>query len=404
MKVWVSSAASALLATLLVAPAAHAWFGDYEVVNVGTARPTDDLRRTTLTVQVGEDPLDTFRVTRLRQAGPQHLADPPVMLIPAISFPAEYWELTTGDYADSFAPALAREGYDVWMIDNRSPDVAPGSCESGAVDCSTMAGWDQDTAVEDVLFARTLVGLAHPLRRPVLLGAGAGGSTATATINAHPYLFEALVLWEGAMYSADPDIQARNAAFCATDEAALAAGQYFDPSLQTLKALVDLSASAPDAPSPIPLFPPGTTNLQALLFVFTQPDPSNPLNFTDSFIRLSGNPFTGTLDYADIERLYGLGPLVSGYASIAFSRDTHCAIGQGVSRFTDNLGAFEGDVLLIAAERGFGPLMLDTGDLFTSANVTIDYREGFGESDHYLNTDWRGVALAPLVDWLSSVY
>lgn len=172
---------------------------------------------------------------------------------------------------------------------------------------------------------------------------------------------------------------------------------------QGFKLLFQLAAAAPNDPSPIPAFPPGTTNLKALLFAFTLPDPSNPLNFTDDFIRLVGDPFAATLSYSDLERVMTLGPLVGNYAPIAFLRDTHCSLGGLDTRFVDDLDAFRGKVLIFAEGFGFGQMMLDTAALMTRADVTVDFRAEFAESDRYFHVDWQDVAVAPLLAWLATV-
>lgn len=377
--------------------------GDHHISGIGVEHPTENLRRTTFTVQVGTDPLDTFRVIRVRQRGPAHLTDAPVILVAPFGFPADFWELGTGAYADAFAPRLALADYDVWLVDNRLAAAEPGECESGAVDCSAMQGWDQDSAIDDAMFARRLAKFFHPFKKPVIGGLSGGSSTAMATVDHHPNAFAGLFMWEGTLYSADPAVQARNAAFCAQDIALFDAGVYADPAVQGFKTLFQLASAAPNDPSPIPVFPPGTTNLQALLFAFTLPDPNNPLNFTADFVRLSGNPFTTTLDYSDLDRVLTLGPLVGNYAPIAFIRDTHCAIGGGIGKYTDDLGAFEGDVLVYGEGLGFGQMMADTAGLMTQANVTLSINPSFGESDRYLHADWQNEALAPLIDWLANV-
>jgi hypothetical protein len=231
-----------------------------------------------------------------------------------------------------------------------------------------------------------------------------GSSTALATINRRPYSFGGVLLWEGTLYTDDPDVRARNAAFCADDEALLDSGVVFDPSVQLFKVLFQLAEADPNGVSPFPFFPPGTTNLQALLFALTVPDPSNPLNFTDTFVRFAGDPIAATLEYSDLPRVLRFGDFVGNYAPIAFIRDTHCSLGGVDTQFTDNLYQFRGDVLVYAAGRGFNGMMLDTATLLTHADVTIEYRADFGESDFYAHVDWEQVALEPLIDWLEATH
>jgi pimeloyl-ACP methyl ester carboxylesterase len=377
--------------------------GGYRITEVNSTAPDPDLRRTDFLVQQGHEALNRFHVVRVRQTGIDHLADSPVILLSPFGFPAQFWEVTKLHvYRDTFAARLALAGYDVWLVDDRLANVAPGGCESGAVDCSPMAAWGIDTAVDDALFVRDVVRAAHPLKRPVLGGFSGGSSTAIATVNREPRSFAGLLMWEGTIFTPDPAIRARNAAFCHDDEARLAAGVVADPSIQGFKTLFTLASAAPDAPSPIPVFPPGTTNLQALLFAFTVPNPTNPLSFTDTFVRLIGNPFTG-LVYSDVTRLLELGPLVGNYAPVRFIRDSHCAIGGIDGSFSDNLDAFRGDVLVYAEGHGFGQMMIDTANQMTRAKVTLDFHPEFGESDPYFHVDWVHVAVDPLVNWLGHV-
>ncbi len=375
----------------------------YQITEIQTTLPSAGLRRTTFKVSAGTSALDKFNIIRVKRTSLQSLADPPVILISPFGFPAVFWEITTGAYADSFVARIAKAGYDVWLVEGRHSQLAPGSCESNAVDCSPMANWGVDTGIADAMFAQLLVRLHHPLKRPVIGGFSGGSSTAIATINRHPHHFSGLFMWEGTLYTNDPAIRARNADFCEDDEDLLDSGVYYDPAVQGFKTLFALADAAPTAPSPIPVFPPGTTNLQALLFALTLPDATNPLNFSDNFVRIIGNPITTTLTYSSLTRLMKLGPLVGNYAPVRFTRDSHCAIAGNDNNYTDNLSAFRGDVLVYAEGFGFGQMMVDTADLMTRADVTIDYRAELGESDGYFHNSWVNVSVTPLIDWLDDV-
>jgi pimeloyl-ACP methyl ester carboxylesterase len=375
----------------------------YRIEDIDVASPTSQLRRTRFAIAAGDEPLDRFDVVRIQRQGRQGSSDPPLMLLSPFGFQSEFWELSTQGYADSFAARVARAGYDVWLVDNRTAELAPGSCESGAVDCSPLADWGIDTSVEDALYVQKLVRFFHPLQKPVIGGYSGGSSAAIASVDLRPQLFAGLFMWEGTIFTADPAIRARNAEFCAADNAALASGMVADPAVQGFKTIFQLASAAPDAASPIPGFPPGTTNLQALVFAFAAPNPANPLNFTDGFIRLVGDPFAGTFSYADLDRVLLLGPLIGNYAPVRFVRDTHCQIAGIESQYSDNLAAFRGDVLVYAEGLGFGQMMLDTAALMTRARVTIESNPELGESDPYFHVDWVDVAVQPLLRWLRHV-
>jgi pimeloyl-ACP methyl ester carboxylesterase len=396
-----SAAIGCLFAMSLLCKFVRAGSDEYRVTQVSSTSPEPEVVRTSYQIEKGTQALNRFHVLRVRENSSSHPASPPVMLLSPFGFPAEYWELTSaGTYRDTFAARLALAGYDVWLVDSRLANVAPGGCETGSVDCSAMSGWGVDTAVDDAMFVRELVRREHPSKRPVLGGFSGGSSAALAAVDREPRSFSGLFIWEGTLYTADPAIRARNAAFCQQDEARLASGVFFDASVQGFRTLFTLAGTGPNDPSPIPVFPPGTTNLQALIFALSVPDPTNPLNFTDTFIRLVGNPATSTFTYADRNRVFQLAPLVGNYAPVRFIRDSHCAIAGLDGRFTDGLGAFRGDLLVYAEGQGFGQMMLDTAALMPHAKVTVDYHPEFAESDPYFHVDWVSVALDPLVEWL----
>ncbi len=370
-----------------------------KVIDETLSTPVAEIERRVLTIQEGKNSFNRFQVVHLKPAVEANQA--PVILLAPFGFPAEFWEQSDdGSYLDAFAPQLALTGRDVWLVDSRLAQADPGECESGAVDCSPMEGWGMDTAVSDALFvthlARTGCG-----KKPVIGGLSGGSATALAAVNARPRRFSGLFLWEGTLLSDDPSILARNAAFCQDDEDALSAGIFYDGSVQIFKTLFALAATDPEGLSPIPAFPPGTTNLQALLFALSFPDPNNPLNFTESFVRFVGDPFSATLQFSDIDRVVNLGSLTGNYAPIAFIRDSHCSMGGVETKFTNRLHRFRGDVLVFAEGRGFNTMMLDTAARFTRADVTIDYQPTFGESDRFFNVDWETVALDPFLDWLN---
>jgi pimeloyl-ACP methyl ester carboxylesterase len=375
----------------------------YHIEHIETTAPTPQLNRTRFEIAVGDDALNHFDVVRVHRRGLRSATDEPVILISPFGFESEYWELSSVGYADSFAARVASAGYDVWLVDNRTAQIAPGSCESGAVDCSAMEDWGIDTGMEDALFTNQLVRFFHPLQRPVIGGYSGGSSAAIAAVNRRPQLFAGLFMWEGTLYTADPAIRARNLAFCEDDIAALESGMIVDPAVQGFKVIFNLATSAPSAPSPIPGFPPGTTNLQALIFAFAAPNPANPLNFTEGFIRNVGDPFAGTFTYAQLDRVLLLAPLIGNYAAVRFLRDTHCSIGGFEDPYTDNLDKFRGDVLVYAEGLGFGQMMVDTANLMTRARVTIDQNPAYGESDRYFHTNWVGESVRPLLRWLRDV-
>src|SRR5882672_923552 len=108
---------------------------EYRVTAVSSSSPDPEVVRTSYQIERGHQALNRFHVLRVRDTSPRHPPGPPVMLLSPFGFPAEYWELTSvGPYRDAFAARLALAGYDVWLVDSRLANVAPGGCETGAVD------------------------------------------------------------------------------------------------------------------------------------------------------------------------------------------------------------------------------------------------------------------------------
>src|SRR5207344_2337857 len=97
-----------------------------------------------------------FAVVRVQKRGISGLDDPPLILLSPFGFQSEFWELTNLGYNDSFVARVALAGNDVWLVDNRTAELAPGSCESGAVDCTPLVDWGVDTGVDDALYVQNL--------------------------------------------------------------------------------------------------------------------------------------------------------------------------------------------------------------------------------------------------------
>ncbi len=115
------------------------------------------------------------------------------------------------------------------------------------------------------------------------------------------------------------------------------------------------------------------------------------------------DPTTITFKYAELNRVLQLGPLIGNYAPLRFLRDSHCGMGGVENAYNNRLDAFHGQVLVYAEGHGFGEMMLDTADLMTHAEVTVEYHPELGESDPYFHRDWVHVAVHPFLEWLATV-
>jgi hypothetical protein len=266
-----------------------------------------------------------------------------------------------------------------------------------------MGEWDVDASVDDALLATKLARLFNPAK-PVIGGFSAGSSSALAAVNRAPHRFSGVFMYEGTFYTEDPAIIAHNTGACATLETAIDNGSFYDPSLAILGAVVNLAGSDPGGLSPLGVFPPGTTNQQAMLYVFSAPPPPGALSPTANFVRMIADFGTGEFVYSNQDRLTAIGPLFDNYGQLPALRDLACGLSGQDTSHVDNLDAFHGDVLMYVGGTGFGQAMLDTAGLFTHADsLSINERPELGEADFYFHQDWEKAFYKPLEKWLKRI-
>jgi pimeloyl-ACP methyl ester carboxylesterase len=386
-------------ATALLAACALNGFGDYDILSDDVSHPHPSLERVVYQIEVGHQRLNRFAITHVSKRQGGHAGS--LILLSPLQFPGAFYEVSeTGEYAKSAAGELAQAGFDVWLVDERHTGLAPGSCES-SVDCSAMAGWDNNAASKDALFALALLRSFDPWERPVLGGFSAGSSAALATINRAPDEFSGLFMYEGTLYTKDPTIAAHNDPICTTLQNETAAGTFFDPSFSVFGEVLGLAHSDPSGPSPLPIFPPGTTNEQSMFFVFGTPPPPGALSPTATFVRNMVDFSTQKFVYTNEQRLELVGPLFDNYGALAGLRDLACGLAGRDDEFVRNVGSFRGNVLMFVEGTGFGQAMFDTAGLFSHArHVDIDSHPEFGESDPYFAFRWKHDFLEPLESWL----
>jgi len=385
-------------AALLAACSLHA-FGAYDVLSANITHPHPSIERVVYEVEVDHQALNRFAITHVSATHGGRAG--PVMLLSPFLLPGAFYEISeTGVYAKSAAGELAKAGYDVWLVDQRRTRLPMGACESGT-DCSAMAHWDFDSYSQDALFALSLLKAFNPHKKPVVGGFSAGANAALATVNRAPHEFAGVFLYEGTFFTEDPAIAAHNDAICTALETAIAGGAVFDPSSAILGQVLQLAQAAPSAPSPIPVFPPGTSNEQAMFYVFGTPPPVGALSPTAGFIRNKVDFTTQSFVYTNEQRLELVGPLFDNYGSLAALRDLSCGLAGRDDSHYENVGAFRGDLLVYVEGTGFGPAMFDTVGLFEhAAHINIEHHPEFGEADPYFGFQWKHTFLKPLQDWL----
>jgi pimeloyl-ACP methyl ester carboxylesterase len=387
-----------ILAGLLLALAVSAEAHDYQVV-ASSDTTLGPLLRTALTVRDGSDPLDRFQVTRLRLSG----SLPPrgvLLLLPPAGNRFEFFEWDeSGDPLRSFAAFFALRRIEVWGYSPRESGIVAGTC-GVTLDCSTAAQWGAETQLDDIAFIRGLIADARPHAKVAVGGFSLGAINAVASLDAHPSDYAGAVAIDGAPWSSDPVVQAYNQPFCAALTGAVGAGVLFDEQGGVgLKLLALLAQVDPGGPSPVPGFPPGTTNAQAfvLALIVHQDVPVQP---TPTYVLAAGDPLSATFSFASPARVQaGIAAAFNDVVALASLRDFTCAL-AGDTRYVDGLDAYQGEVLLIENGRAFGPVMEALPPLLPQADVRRIRYEAFGHLDAIMNPYHRLTAEGPIYLWL----
>lgn len=356
------------------------------------------LLRSVLRVQDGDNPLDSFTVTRLRRPGTSPLGV--LMLLPPAGNNFGFYEWDeSGDYQRGFAAFFARRGVEVWGYSPRESALSAGQC-GVTLDCSAAAHWDLGTQLGDIAFVRALVGAARPHAKVAVAGFSLGAINTVATLDAHGADYAGAIVWEGSPWTANAAIQAYNAVFCAQLQAAVGAGILLDEQTGVgLQMLAALARNDPSGLSPFPGLPPGTTNRQAFVAALSVNQPA-PVQPRPGYLLAVGDPVAGTFTYASAERLYT--SIETGFndvLALASLRDVSCGL-AGDARFVDDLASYGGQVLLVEAGQAFGPIMADLPGLLPNASVQRLRYDALGHLDAYMNPYHRLTAEGPMYLWL----
>jgi len=396
-----SMALALALITTLLAGAASAQ--PYQIVNTETSAVTNNLTRTISTVQAGGNPLNRFFMHRVTRNTPEPAFRGAILLLPPLGSGFQNYEVSEdNDYDNSFVGFLANRGFDVWGYSQRVQGIVAGSCESGVIDCSPMADWGLQTIVDDVAFIRQQIGLALPGQKPVVGGLSLGSIASVAVINAAPDDYAGALLIEGTLYDADPQVRAVNQGFCEMFDGLLAQGVYYDgQQLPAFKLVAQLATAAPNAPSPLPGFPPGFTNHQAWVAILSVPQIS-PTTPRPNYFFAAGDAQQDLLFFVNDALLRANVTQFVDYVALRTVRDVNCGL-AGDRTFTNNLQNFKGAVYVVAGGHGFGAGMLDTAALMTSASKTINFVDAFGHIDAYFEGSHRQNLDQPILAWLERV-
>ena len=375
----------------------------YQIVHSETAAVSNNLTRTVTTVQDGSNPHNRFFMTRVVKNIPAQALRGTILLLPPLGSGFQNYETTPdNDYDNSFVGFFANRNFDVWGYSQRTQGIAAGSCESGSIDCSVMADWGMQTILNDVAYIRQQIGVAHPGEKPVVGGLSLGSIAGVAVINAAPNDYAGALLIEGTLYDTDPQVRAINQGFCDMFDGLLAQGVYYDgQQLPAFKLVAQLATVAPNAPSPLPGFPPGFTNHQAFVGFLSASNVS-PITPRPNYFLAAGDAQQDRLFFVNDALIRANIAQFVDYVAVRTIRDVNCGL-AGDRTFTNNLQNFKGAVYVVAGGHGFGTGMLDTAALMTSASKTINFVEAFGHVDAYFEGSHRQNLDQPILAWLERV-
>ena len=390
-----------LIVTQILLAASASQAQPYQTTAVQNSIVGDNLSRTETTIQSGNNQLDRFRMIEVSKAGvPNEALQGVVLLVPPLASGFHNYEASdNGDYNNSFAAFFARRNFAVVGFSPRQHGLTAGSCESGAIDCAPMANWGLATVLSDVTYIRQQITTKYPGLKVVIGGLSMGSVTGLAALNAHPNDYAGAILIDGTIHDPDVNVRAVNAGFCSNLEALLAAGVYYDgQSGPGAKALSQVAQAAPNAPLVFPGFPPGITNHQAFVLALSAP-PVSPLTPRPGFYNIAGNFIEDRFFYANEALVHANIATFYDYTPIRTMRDLNCGL-AGETTFTNNLGSFNGPVIMFAGGHGFGSAMLATAQVLTSASVTINFKPDYGHVDYMFAQNHLQELEHPILSWL----
>ncbi len=380
---------------------------DYQVVDVSESQIGSFLRTVTKT-QVGDHSLNQFTMHRwVRTGAQQHAIRGNLLLLSGLGGNFSTFELhESGSKLRSMAAFFARRGFAVYGYSPRVTDLPAGECESGA-DCSIMATWDIASMVSDIHWIRGQMEADFPGKKTVIGGLSLGAINTIATLNAYPQEYDGAIIWEGMLYSNDPEVLALNAQYCAIGQDLIDNGVFYDAQgIGFFKQTAALAEVDPDSPSPFAaLFglPPETTNHQVFVFGLSEELPGPTSMPTPGYISMAGDWTPDRLFFADEARVFDDIASFNNYTPNVIVRDISCALAGVLTQHTNNLGAFQGQIMAIRSGRGFGAYMGDNLALFSSASIHQYQVEPFGHVDHFFSPFHKFYLELPIHAWLSAV-
>lgn len=400
------TALAAILGLLIAVQASAA--GPYQIVGTTQSR-IGNLVRTEYNISAGSHPLDRFRMVRVVKAGNPSSLRGSILLLPPLGPTYPFYEQRdeNGAFGTAMTEYFALRGFDVYGYAPRMEGLPAGTCEAGLLDCSVMASWNLASMVDDIAFIRSQIELLHPGTKIVAGGASLGGMLAIAIANAHPGDYDGVIVWEGMLYSEDPQVRALNQGYCAALEAQIAAGAVYDGvGTNVFREVAKQARLSPTGLTPIPLFPPTLTSHQVMVLLLSTSSPGPVSMPVPNYIQMNGSLAQDRLFFASEPRVFeNVIGRFNSYSPVPLVRDISCSLAGIETAYTSNLGSYKGAVLVIGGGRGFGAYMEDQIARFSgTTDKTVLIKPQFGHIDHFMTKDHRNFVEKPIFDWALRVF
>ncbi len=392
------------VALILLAASAQAQY----VVIAGTSDQVGPLERTEWTVAASPNPIDTFKMTRWVKSAPGAPIRGSIVLLPSLGTTFALYEQRDahGGLRSSIAEFFALRNFDVYGYSPRFEGIPAGTCEAGVVNCSTMAGWNIQSMLDDISYVRDQIDVLQPGSGVVAGGLSLGGILAVAVANDDGARYDGVFPWEGMLLSGDPAVQGLNAGYCAFLDGLLGAGVFVDGAGNgVFKAIAQYARTRPDSLNTIPLFPPFFTSHQVLVAALAVPAPGPVSMPVPGYITLAGDLAQDRFFFASEDRLLeNVVGTFNNYTPNPVVRDISCALAGSDTTHTGNLAAYTGSVLMIGGGLAFGGYMQDQLDAFTgTSDKTLLIEPDFGHVDHFMSPRHRRFVEFPILRWLRDV-
>jgi hypothetical protein len=392
---------AAMRPLLLLLMAAPAMAGPFILVS-STETSARNLKRTTSIVQNGANPLDRFVVEHVVKKDSRHRRGA-IVLTPPLGSPASFYDQGDqpggADFENSITAHLAQSNIDVYVYGPRASLLTPGACNTR--DCSPMASWGMQARLDDLAYIQ---GLLRPDEKAVIGGLSLGGMTALAAVDQQPAFWAGLIDLDGILLVNDSALSMSYSLVCGGLHGQIAGGQWFNDTLnEGLQALLSLSVTDPGGLSPVPGFPPGTTNRQAYLIALTSPSDGPPGSiFPPGFTLTVGSVALNRLFFAAEDRVASAITAFSAYISNLEIADVTCAL-AGDPTFTSNLGQYKGPTLAFKQGAGFGSL-IDANLAALGGPVTVADFPAFGHVDVVSSPRHKQLFEDRVLSWLGDAH